>query len=205
MRILVAEDDPQQRLYFESLLRGWGDEVVPAEEGLSALRLLLEDKSIRVALIDSLMPGLDGPMVCREFRRRETGRPVHLILLTVRVSAASAVRGLDAGADDYVRKPVDPEELHARVRAGARTVELRETLADRVRDLEAALGEVQRLQELLPICGYCSKVRDDKDYWQKVEVYLAQRTGARLTHGVCPDCYARVVEPQLRRLEGKGE
>jgi len=205
VRILVAEDDPEQRAYLETLLRGWGDEVVAAGEGLAALRLLLEDRSIKVALIDSQMPGLDGPSVCREYRRRASGPPAHLILFTVRLSAMSAVRGLDSGADDYVRKPVDPEELHARVRAGARTVDLGERLVAKMRELEGALAEVKRLQGLLPICGYCKKIRNDKNYWEQVEVYLGKATGARFSHGICPDCYAKVVEPQVRKREGKGE
>ena len=204
MRVLLVEDDPAQRSYYETLIRGWGDDIVIAEEGLSALRLLLEDRTLKVALIDSQMPGLNGAEVCREFRRHAPGRPTHLILLTVRISAESAVRGLEAGADDYVRKPADPAELRARLRAGARSVALQEELAAKVRELETALAEVKSLEGLLPICGYCKRVRDDRNYWEQVEVYVEQRSAARFSHSICPDCYTQVVEPELRKQEEKG-
>jgi hypothetical protein len=72
-------------------------------------------------------------------------------------------------------------------------VKLQTTLSGRIKELEDALSEVKRLQGLLPICSYCKKVRNEANYWQQVESYLASHTEVQLTHGVCPDCYARMM------------
>lgn len=84
---------------------------------------------------------------------------------------------------------------------------LRQALGDRVRELEAALASVKHLRGLLPICSYCKSIRADQDYWQQVELYLAEHTAAEFSHGICPACYEAVVEPQLaafRRDPGSG-
>ena len=80
--------------------------------------------------------------------------------------------------------------------------EERETL---VRELQAALAEVQSLREILPICSYCKRVRDDEDYWQTVESYIARHTKTRFSHGICPACYEKEVAPQLDRMDDGGE
>ena len=72
-----------------------------------------------------------------------------------------------------------------------------------VRELKAALAEVKTLQEILPICSYCRKIRDDRDYWLTVEHYIAEHTSSRFSHGICPNCMASEVEPQLERYEGR--
>jgi len=76
-------------------------------------------------------------------------------------------------------------------------IELQANLADRIVKLEEALDQVKRLQGIIPICGYCKKVRDDKDYWQNVESYIATHSEAEFSHGICPSCYTQVVQPQL--------
>ena len=68
-----------------------------------------------------------------------------------------------------------------------------------VLELQEALNEVESLQEILPICSYCRKIRDDKNYWQTVESYLLKHTGSRFSHSICPSCMSTVVEPELRR------
>jgi len=98
------------------------------------------------------------------------------------------VEGLQAGADDYVTKPFDHAELRARVQVGARVVQLQSALAARVRELEEAMSSVKTLEGLLPICCYCNKIRDDGNYWHRVESYIAGRANVRFSHGICPDC-----------------
>src|SRR4029434_1546856 len=100
----------------------------------------------------------------------------------------------------YIVKPFEREELHARVQVGFRMLELQAALADRVRELEEALARVKQLQGLLPICSYCKKVRDDQNYWQQVETYIEGHSDAQFTHGICPDCRQKFVEPELDRL-----
>ena len=104
---------------------------------------------------------------------------------------------MQAGADDYLTKPYHRDELRVRVEVGVRMIELQEKLADQIGELQEALDQVKRLQGIIPICGYCKKVRDDSDYWQNVESYIATHSEAEFSHGVCPSCFAQVVQPQL--------
>jgi response regulator RpfG family c-di-GMP phosphodiesterase len=121
-------------------------------------------------------------------------------MLTSKNTRADILAGLNAGADDYVVKPFDVEELRARVKVGERIVELRQSLAERVQELEAMVQQVKTLQGLLPICVYCKKIRNDKSYWQQVESYLMERSDVRFSHGICPDCYEKMVKPSLAEL-----
>jgi hypothetical protein len=97
-------------------------------------------------------------------------------------------------------KPFDHDELRARLIVATRVVQLRRKLADRVRELEAAISRVKQLHGLLPICSYCKKIRDDKNYWQQVEQYVSSHSEVQFSHGVCPQCYEQILAPQLRAL-----
>ena len=112
----------------------------------------------------------------------------YIILLTAKGSKEDLITGLESGADDYLTKPFHREELKARVQVGWRVLNLQKRLADRVHELESALSKVKQLQGLLPICCYCKRVRDGKDYWQQVEAYVMAHSEAQFTHGICPDC-----------------
>ena len=98
----------------------------------------------------------------------------------------NVVIGLESGANDYIRKPFDQEELHARVRVGERVLELQFKLAKRVKELEDPLSQIKTLQGLIPICSYCKKIRDDQNYWQQLESYISQHSQAVFSHGICP-------------------
>jgi len=98
------------------------------------------------------------------------------------------VSGLDAGANDYVIKPFEQEELRARLRVGERVVELQSALNDRVKELQKALSHIKTLQGILPICMHCHKIRDDQDVWQRLEKYIAEHSGVQFSHGLCPEC-----------------
>lgn len=171
--------------------------MVVAEDGAQAWRALEADPAIPLAILDWMMPGLTGPDICRRLRQRQSDQPTYVILLTSRDSRDDIVSGLDAGANDYVTKPFDFDELRARVQVGDRVVQLQKNLAERVRELEVALVNVKMLQGLLPICLYCKKIRDDRNYWQQVDKYVAEHSEARFSHGICPECYEKVVKPEL--------
>jgi len=110
------------------------------------------------------------------------------------------IAGLEAGAGDFMAKPFDPDALRARLIVATRVVDLRAKLAERVRELEAAMGRVKQLHGLLPICAYCKKIRDDRNHWQRVEEYVSAHTDAEFSHGICPECYERNLTPQLRAM-----
>jgi DNA-binding response OmpR family regulator len=200
MRILIAEDDLVSRRMLEATLIRWGYEVLVTSDGEAAWRALRDQDAPRMAILDWMMPGLDGIDVCRKVRSLPASAPPYVILLTAKGSKTDIVSGLQAGADDYIVKPFDREELQARVQAGVRILSLQASLAARVRELEEALARVKTLQGLLPICSYCKRVRNDGDYWQQVESYISDHSDARFSHGICPDCYQTVVRPQLETL-----
>src|SRR6202012_655917 len=102
-----------------------------------------------------MMPRMDGVEVCRRVRANLNSPYIYLLLLTAKSQKDEIAAGLDAGADDYVIKPFDPDELRARLKVGQRVVELERTLERRVKDLEKALNDVKKLKSLLPICMYC--------------------------------------------------
>jgi DNA-binding response OmpR family regulator len=200
MRILIAEDDAVSRHVLQATLTRWRHEVVVTTDGTQALELLRREDRPSLAILDWMMPGLDGVQVCQELRATPSGDAVYLILLTAKSQKDDIVAGLEAGADDYVLKPFDHAELRARIQVGVRTLALQQALADRVRELEVALAQIEILQGILPICSYCKKVRDDQNYWQQVESYISAHTEARFSHCICPDCYKEIVEPELAAL-----
>ncbi len=200
MRILIAEDEAVSRRLLQQTLQRWGYEVVVAADGTEAWACLSGAEAPQLAILDWMMPGVDGVELCQRVRAVETQVPIYIMLLTARAAREDIVAGLQAGADDYVVKPFDEAELRARVQVGMRVVQLQISLADRVHDLEDALSRVKQLQGLLPICSYCKKIRDDRNYWQQVEQYVTERTDARFSHAICPTCYERHVKPDLDGL-----
>src|SRR5262245_49110732 len=197
-RILVAEDDPIARRLLEVTLRGWSHEVQSCEDGVTAWEALDSDDAPAVAILDWMMPGMDGVEICRSVRAQRRLQPPYLLLCTSRDRKSDLVEGLNSGADDYITKPVDRDELRARLSVALRFVDLQGRLADRVHELEEALSRVRQLQSLLPMCAYCKKIRDDGNYWRRVEAYIMEHLDVRVSHGICPDCYQKVMAQELR-------
>lgn len=199
MKILIAEDDRVSCRLLEATLKRWNYEVIVVTDGLAAWDILQRNDAPPLAILDWIMPGLDGLEVCRRVRHLNGMPATFLILLTACGQHEDIVAGLEGGANDYIRKPFNPEELRARLRVGLRMVELQRNQAARVRDLEIALQQVKQLQGLLPICMYCKKIRDVQNYWQQVEHYIGNHSEARFSHGICPTCFESVVEPSLQQ------
>jgi DNA-binding response OmpR family regulator len=193
MRALIADDDRLTGAVLKSTLERWGLEVVVVTDGATAWETLQQDSSIVLAILDWMMPGADGPELCRRIRQEPALAHLYLLLLTARAGHADLVAALDAGADDFLTKPFDPEELRARVQVGLRVHALQQRLTERVLELEVALSQVKQLHGLLPICSYCKKVRSDTNYWQQVDTYIAQHTDVTFSHGICPACYAAEI------------
>jgi phosphoserine phosphatase RsbU/P len=190
MRVLIADDDAGTRLLLTNLVMRWGYKVTAASDGRAAIDLLTEHDDIAVLILDWVMPEIDGIELCRRCRDASSSRPLYIILLTGKSSKADIVTGLDAGAD----------ELSARLRVGARIVDLQRELASRVSDLELALSQDMQLRGLLPICSYCKRIRDDKAYWHDLHAYLQHHADAHFSHGICPGCYDSIVQPEFERF-----
>jgi DNA-binding response OmpR family regulator len=188
MKVLIAEDDSISRRLLQAALVKWGYDVVVTTDGREAWKILQAADPPTLLILDWLMPQMDGIEICREARKSEALKSAYIILLTSRGSKQDIVQGLEAGADDYVTKPFDHGELRARVQVGARVIGLQKALAERVHQLEEAMNSVKTLQGLLPICCYCKKIRDDGNYWHRVETYIAGHANVRFSHGICPDC-----------------
>jgi sigma-B regulation protein RsbU (phosphoserine phosphatase) len=203
LRILVAEDDAVTRALLERTLNSWGFQVMPVADGDQAWKAIETDDPPLLLILDWMMPGTDGLEVCRRLRRVYPDRPTYSILLTAREGRSDLIEGLNAGANDYIAKPFDCAELRARVEVGARVIKLQKTLSDRVNELQEALSRVKQLQGLLPICAYCKKVRDDQNYWQQVEHYISQHSEARFSHGICPDCFKKIIDPPPDAVNAK--
>jgi phosphoserine phosphatase RsbU/P len=193
VRILIAEDDVVSRTVLARMLTAWGHDVISTVDGQAAWKVLEREDAPKLAILDWMMPELDGVELCRRVHTLARPQPTYVILLTAKDQKEDIVAGLDAGANDYLVKPFDRRELQSRVRVGERVVSLQQDLGERVHELQFAMAQIHQLQELLPICSYCKKIRNDGSYWQQVEDYLSARTGVQFSHSVCPDCYERVI------------
>jgi CheY-like chemotaxis protein len=196
VRILVADDSASARTLLQRTLARWGYDVVSAEDGRSALAAL-ESGDASLVVADWSMPEIDGLELCRRVRAMAWDRYVYIVMLTVRDKADDLAAAIEAGADDFITKPFSHVELRARIKAGERIVTLERELKQKIAELQGSLKTIRRLQALLPICVYCKKVRNDQNYWQQLEDYVHEQTGSAFSHGICPDCYEKVVTPEL--------
>jgi sigma-B regulation protein RsbU (phosphoserine phosphatase) len=201
--ILIADDVATNRMLLRAMLNAEGYNTIEASDGPEALAALLEATTPVVGLIDWEMPKMDGIEVCRQARLRSNAPPMFLLLVTVRNARQDIVLGLQAGASDYVIKPFDRAELLARVKIGVGMVDLQQMLQAKVQELRDALEQVNLLSGFLPICSYCKKIRDDKNYWEQVESYITKHSEAKFSHAICPQCFEAHVKPDLDRLELK--
>ena len=148
-KVVIAEDDPVSREILTSMLRKWGYEVIVAADGREAMEALRAQKEPVLAILDWMMPGMEGPEICR--RVREISKSVYILLVTARAGKEQVVEGLKAGADDYLAKPFDKDELRARLNVGARILDLQTSLNARIQELEATMAENRALKLQLPL------------------------------------------------------
>ncbi|MEY2880187.1 MAG: hypothetical protein RLZZ15_2567 [Verrucomicrobiota bacterium] len=187
MKILAVEDDPVARAVLLKALARLGHEAVGAVDGEDGWEKFSAEP-VRVIVSDWTMPHADGLELCRRIRARAGQDYVYFILLSARDATPENSRAAaDAGVDDFLSKPLDLTELWTRLRVAERIL--------------GYTKQLRQLEELLPICSYCKKIRDDQNYWQQMEGYINERTGSEFSHSICPDCYTRVVMPELEALK----
>lgn len=196
MRVLIVDDDAVSRRVLQDAVHKMGHKVVLARDGLEAWQSI-ERGGYDILISDWMMPEIDGLELCRRMRAREGEPFCYVLMVTHRSQAEDVVRGIMAGANDFMGKPFDRGELRARLHAAERMVELERSLAKKVQDLEEAMEEVATLRNLIPICMYCKSIRNDEQAWDEIEEYLREHAQADCTHSICPKCYASKVQPML--------
>ena len=173
-RVLIAEDDLVSAKVLAALLTRLGYEVATARDGDEAWELF-NAAPTRLIVSDWMMPGTDGLAFCEKVRTQPGAPYTYFILLTTnQTTPENYVLATNAGVDDFLTKPIDRQALQMRL-----------SVAERILRFTA---EIRHLQELIPMCVYCRKVRDEEDYWEQVETYIQKETGSRFSHGACPEC-----------------
>lgn len=184
MKILIAEDDPVSVKILQFTLEHFGHEVVSAANGTDAWAKF-DAEPVRVIVSDWMMPGLDGLELCKKVRARPKTDYTYFILLTAINTGRDNLRqAMDAGIDDFLTKPLDREAILMRLRVAERILEFTK--------------QIRALKDLIPICMYCKRVRDDSDYWDQVEHYIHEHTGSNFSHGICPTCFDVQLESMTR-------
>lgn len=185
--VLVVDDDPTCREILAAQINQLGYPVTRAASATQAAALLSAPDGPCIALLDWVLPDRNGVDLCRELRARPDDRYVYIILVTSKIEKADIVAGLDAGADDFVAKPVHIGELAARIRAGQRLLALQDALDRKVQSLQAALSRVRTLEGLISICMHCKRIRTGED-WTVIEQYIQAHSSALFTHALCTSC-----------------
>jgi YesN/AraC family two-component response regulator len=190
--MLYVEDEPAAREEVLVFLQRRAREVYTAANGREGLELYRE-KRPDVVVTDIRMPVLDGLEMAKQIRAIDRGAKI--VVTSAHGDTAHLMKAIDIGIDAYVMKPVVAGKLLEAIRKCAEVVEYRraalrheQALQQSMAELQDALLKVKQLSGLLPICASCKKVRDDKGYWQQIEIYISAHSDAGFTHGLCPDC-----------------
>jgi len=208
LKALIADDNSVSRLLLERLLSKWGYEVIQANDGAQAWEVLQKEDPPRLVILDWMMPGMSGPEVCLEARKRVASAYAYILLVTSKEDKQDVIQGLEAGADDYLTKPFFPEELRARIRVGLRILELEDKLiaATDVLQYKATHDELTGLLNRASIAdflrrelerskrhgGVCGVILADLDHFKSVNDTLGhgagdtvlREAGQRLVEGV---------------------
>ncbi|MCX7823676.1 MAG: response regulator transcription factor [Syntrophobacterales bacterium] len=188
MRVLIAEDDPTTCSVLKAILSKAGYEVITVSNGLEAWKILQRPDAPRLVILDWIMPEMDGLEVLRLVRTNSSDKPPYIIMLTSKMDKSDVVAALKAGADDYLTKPCDLNELKARLEVGRRIIGMQDALSEKIQELSRALAEIKTLRGILPICAHCKKIRSEKGEWIQIEKYICSRTEAEFSHALCPEC-----------------
>ncbi len=182
MKILAAEDNPVSSRMLETTLTRWGYKVISVNNGKLALEMMLDTGAPKLAILDWVMPCMEGTEVCKTLREQKTNTPPYLILLTSNNDKKDVAKGLDSGADDYILKPFDRHELKARINVGIRMIKLQKALAEteKFQGVIETSGAVchELNQPLQIISGNCEllmmDVKDENPFYQRIKTIHEQ-------------------------------
>ena len=190
MKMLIAEDEYITRMTVQVLLEQWGYHVDSVENGDKAWLALNHQEGPDIAILDWEMPGLDGLEVCRRVKELDRPTPVYVIMLTARDQQNDILKGFAAGADDYITKPFDENELRARVRVAERLVRLQGQLAQSNEELRLVLNHID-VSGNLPVCVRCGNIQGEDQRWHSFREVLARENDSRFSFEICPRCQRR--------------
>jgi phosphoserine phosphatase RsbU/P len=185
MRILVAENDLFSRTLLGATLKRLGHDPVVVPDGQEAIETYRRTH-FPLVISDWVMPRVDGLELCNLIRAERRQNYTYFMLLTVVGGTQNLLKGLKAGADDFIAKPFNEAVLEARIIVSERIVN--------IQNVNRAFAR------LIPICSYCKKARNDSAYWQRLDDFLLEQPDLPLSHGICPECYATTVRPELDRI-----
>lgn len=188
MNVLIAEDEYTTRLMVQVSLENWGYSVSSVADGKAAWEILKKPDFIDVAILDWEMPEIDGVELCKMIKNLQRPNPIYVILLTGRDSQNDILCGFDAGADDYMTKPFNDDELRARVRVAKRLVTIQSSLSQSVEELKQALDMVEALQGSVPVCTSCLKIEGENGRWATLKTSVREAFDLRFTPEICPVC-----------------
>ena len=189
MKILIAEDEFTTRMMVQVSLENWGYSVTSVTNVQEAWLKLQNADAPNIAILDWEMPELDVIDVCRRVKEMGLENPPYIILLTGRDSNMDIVRGFDAGADDYMTKPFNDNELQARVRVAERLVRTQSSLTSTVSELKEALNQLEMLETGVEICDTCRSIFSPYDgEWHTEQDIIKNGADPRFIVGTCPDC-----------------
>lgn len=178
--VIIAEDEPITRKRLTMMIDGMGHPVRAFANGKDAWESFNENPA-RVIISDWQMPEMDGTELCRRVRTRENTEYAYFILVTgEHTNETDYENAIDAGADDFLTKPITRDSIWRRLRVAKRILKF--------------TRQISQLEELIPMCAYCRQIREDDVYKSTLEEYVRSRTGSHFTHGICPDCYEKVIK-----------
>ena len=196
IKILIVEDDPDLLFATARIVRSAGYKVLTASTASQCMEIVKNSRPDLI-LLDVILPDADGQALCGQLKADSAPNNIFVVLISgSKTDSSEQAEGLDSGADGYIARPITNRELLARVNAMVRILR-----AERERDrvivqLKETLARVKKLSGLLPICAGCKKIRDDKGYWNQIELYLKEHSDAIMSHGICPEC-AKKYYPDL--------
>ncbi|HSF68373.1 MAG TPA: response regulator [Nitrospiraceae bacterium] len=212
MAILIVDDSlDEQKLLLTRLREAGYESLMVADSAEDAFEILDRDSTgqsmgtVDLILMDIMLPGVDGVEACRKITATERLKDIPIIVITVKTDEKDLLAAFAAGAMDYIRKPVNPVELVARVSSALALREERtmrkareQELLMRTQELERALREVKVLRGCIPICAKCKRVRTDAGGWQQLEEYIQEHSEAEFSHGICQVCMKAVYPDVIK-------
>jgi CheY-like chemotaxis protein len=195
MKILIVDDQPENLLLLTKILERPGLVIVKARSGEEALKSV-EGLDLALAILDIQMPGMNGFELAEALHASEPAAKTPIIFLTALSAQDRFIcKGYEAGAVDYLFKPVEPQIIRSKVavflelhRQRRLIEEQSKLLEEKVRSLQEALEQIKTLKGIIPICSHCKKIRSDSGAWEQIERYIEKHSDAGFSHGICPDC-----------------